>query len=74
MFDGGSGEKIARYYGATAVRTLCYGVKKQFVDRYVTKDFCLLYSFYTTKVPPEADVWGDFFRLIFRDALSNIPE
>lgn len=37
--EGGFGEKIARYYGATAVRTLCYGAKKEFVDRYVPKDF-----------------------------------
>ena len=37
--EGGFGEKIARYHGATAVRTLCYGAKKEFVDRYVPKDF-----------------------------------
>lgn len=32
--EGGFGEKIARHYGPSAVRTLCYGVRKEFVDRY----------------------------------------
>lgn len=31
---GGFGEKIARYYGAENMRTLCYGFKKEFIDRY----------------------------------------
>ena len=34
QLDGGFGEKIARYYGPTAVRVLNYGLKKEFVDRY----------------------------------------
>ncbi|MGN1375721.1 MAG: 1-deoxy-D-xylulose-5-phosphate synthase [Prevotella sp.] len=34
VVEGGFGDKIARYLGKTAVRTLCYGAKKQFVDRY----------------------------------------
>ena len=34
VLDGGFGEKIARYYGATDMKVLNYGVKKEFVDRY----------------------------------------
>ena len=34
ILDGGFGEKIARFYGASAVRTLNYGLKKEFLDRY----------------------------------------
>ena len=34
QLDGGFGEKVARYYGPTAVRVLNYGLKKEFVDRY----------------------------------------
>lgn len=37
--DGGFGEKIARYNGSTNVKTLCYGAKKGFVDRYNLSDF-----------------------------------
>lgn len=36
--DGGFGEKIARYYGSSAMRVLNYGVRKEFVDRYVVED------------------------------------
>ena len=32
--EGGFGEKIARYYGPSDMKVLCYGAKKQFVDRY----------------------------------------
>lgn len=32
--DGGFGERIARYYGSSTMRTLCFGVKKQLYDRY----------------------------------------
>ena len=34
VLDGGFGEKIARYYGATDMKVLNYGAKKEFVDRY----------------------------------------
>lgn len=37
--DGGFGEKIARYNGNTTVKTLCYGAKKGFVDRYNLPDY-----------------------------------
>ncbi len=32
--EGGFGEKIARFYGASEVKTYCYGVKKGLYDRY----------------------------------------
>lgn len=45
ILDGGFGEKIARYYGPTAMRVYCFGLKKEFLDRYsvdeVLKANCL---------------------------------
>ena len=32
--DGGFGERIARFYGPSAMKTLCFGVKKALYDRY----------------------------------------
>lgn len=32
--DGGFGEKIARFYGASDMKVLNFGLKKEFVDRY----------------------------------------
>lgn len=37
--EGGFGEKIARHYGPTAVKTRCYGARKTFVDRFSPQDF-----------------------------------
>ena len=37
--DGGYGEKIARYFGNTDLKVLCYGAKKKFVDRYDINQF-----------------------------------
>lgn len=34
QLDGGFGEKIARFYGADAVKVLNFGLKKKFLDRY----------------------------------------
>jgi 1-deoxy-D-xylulose-5-phosphate synthase len=34
ILDGGFGEKIARFFGSTDVKTICYGLKKEFLDRY----------------------------------------
>lgn len=34
ILDGGFGEKIARFYGATDIKTLNYGIKKAFYDRF----------------------------------------
>lgn len=32
--DGGFGEKIARYYGTSGMAVKCYGLKKEFANRY----------------------------------------
>lgn len=32
--DGGFGEKIARFYGASDMKVLNFGLKKEFLDRY----------------------------------------
>lgn len=32
--EGGFGEKIARFYGDASMKTLCFGIKKAFYDRY----------------------------------------
>lgn len=34
ILDGGFGEKIARYYGADAMKVYTYGLRKEFLDRY----------------------------------------
>lgn len=39
VLDGGFGEKIARHYGASPVKTLCYGAKKEFADRFSPEEF-----------------------------------
>ena len=38
ILDGGFGEKIARFYGDCDVRTLNFGLKKEFLDRYDPAD------------------------------------
>ncbi len=38
VLDGGFGEKIARYYGNTSMRVLNFGLRKEFVDRYVASE------------------------------------
>lgn len=34
VFEGGFGEKIARFYGDSDMKTLCFGIKKGLYDRY----------------------------------------
>lgn len=34
VLDGGFGEKVARYYGTSDMMVKCYGMKKEFADRY----------------------------------------
>lgn len=34
ILDGGFGEKISRFYGASDMKTRNYGIKKEFLDRY----------------------------------------
>ena len=36
--DGGFGERIARHYGPTGMKALCFGVKKKLYDRYNVED------------------------------------
>lgn len=38
VLDGGFGEKIARFYGASDVKTKNFGLKKEFLDRYNPAD------------------------------------
>lgn len=38
ILDGGFGEKIARFYGTSPMRVKCYGLKKEFADRYNLQD------------------------------------
>lgn len=37
--DGGFGEKITRYYGASNMKVLNFGAKKEFVDRFDVQEF-----------------------------------
>ena len=37
--EGAYGEKVARHFGPTSVKTLCFGARKEFVDRYAPADF-----------------------------------
>lgn len=34
VLDGGFGEKVARFYGTKPMEVKCYGLKKEFADRY----------------------------------------
>lgn len=34
ILDGGFGEKIARFYGDSDIKVKCFGLKKEFLDRY----------------------------------------
>ncbi len=38
ILDGGFGEKIARFYGASDMKVLNFGLKKEFLDRYNPAD------------------------------------
>ncbi|MGI6755684.1 MAG: 1-deoxy-D-xylulose-5-phosphate synthase [Atopobiaceae bacterium] len=55
---GGFGEKVARYFGATHMRVLCYGGKKEFLDRVPTDEFYSVYHF------TPADITDDVCRLL----------
>lgn len=41
VLDGGFGEKIARFYGRDAMKVLCRGARKEFVDRYDLNEFLI---------------------------------
>ena len=38
VLDGGFGEKVARFYSGTNIKTLCYGAEKEFVDNIPTAE------------------------------------
>ena len=38
ILDGGFGEKIARFYGPSDMKVYNYGLKKEFIDRYVVEE------------------------------------
>ena len=38
ILDGGFGEKISHFYGSSDVKTLNFGLKKEFLDRYNVED------------------------------------
>ena len=38
MLEGGFGQKIASFYGATDMKVKNYGIKKGFPDRYVADE------------------------------------
>lgn len=42
ILDGGFGEKISRFYGCSSVKVKCYGLKKEFMDRYVPEQVITL--------------------------------
>ncbi len=54
VLDGGFGEKISRYYGRFDMRVLNFGLRKEFVDRYVASD--LMISNHLTDVQIVQDV------------------
>ena len=37
--EGGFGEKIARHFGKSDMKVICYGAGKEFVDRYVASEY-----------------------------------
>lgn len=41
ILDGGFGEKISRFYGASNVRTLNYGIKKAFYDKFDAQELLI---------------------------------
>lgn len=41
VLDGGFGEKIARFYGTSSVGVKCYGLKKEFADKYDYKKLAM---------------------------------
>lgn len=50
VLDGGFGEKIARHYGPTDVKTLCYGARKAFADRYSPAEFLAAHRLVDTMI------------------------
>lgn len=55
---GGFGEKVARYYGPTAMRVTCYGGKKEFLDRVPTEEFFKIYHFTSKDIVSDIEAMG----------------
>ncbi len=55
---GGFGEKVARYYGPTPMRVLCYGGKKEFLDRVPTDEFFAMYHFTAEDIVVDIEASG----------------
>lgn len=55
---GGFGEKVARYYGPTPMRVLCYGGKKEFLDRVPTDEFFAMYHFTAEDIVADIEASG----------------
>lgn len=55
---GGFGEKVARYYGPTSMRVLCYGGKKEFLDRVPTDEFFRIYHFTAPDIVSDIEALG----------------
>lgn len=55
---GGFGEKVARYFGPTPMRVLCYGGKKEFLDRVPTEDFFRIYHFTDEDIVLDIEAMG----------------
>lgn len=55
---GGFGEKVARYYGPTSMRVLCYGGKKEFLDRVPTDEFFKIYHFTAPDIVSDIEALG----------------
>ena len=55
---GGFGEKVARYYGKTPMRVVCYGGKKEFLDRVPTEEFFKIYHFTAEDIVRDIEALG----------------
>ena len=55
---GGFGEKVARYYGKTPMRVMCYGGKKEFLDRVPTEEFFSIYHFTAPDIADDIEALG----------------
>ncbi len=55
ILDGGYGEKIARFYGADAMKVKCYGLKKEFADRYDYKAMAIANRLDPTLIADDAE-------------------
>ena len=58
VLSGGFGEKVARYYGKTPMRVMCYGGKKEFLDRVPTEEFFRIYHFTSEDIVSDLEAAG----------------